>query len=81
MNLCDDFFLTSQKAIAWALTHNCKSSMQQQMHAVNVARYAEMHPIKFHIGIFEFGEDAIKGAVVLVVGLGAVFAGVHLPVY
>ena len=45
----------------------------------DVAQYICAFPIKFHIGIFEFGNDSIKAVVLLLLGLAAAFLGIHVP--
>ena len=45
----------------------------------DVAQFVSAFPIKFHIGIFEFGNDSIKAVILLLLGLAAAFLGIHVP--
>jgi hypothetical protein len=47
--------------------------------AQETAQFLYAFPIRFHVGIFEFGEESVKAVLLLLLGLAAAFVGVHMP--
>jgi hypothetical protein len=66
----------SYEATKWALSTTSQDDLSRKE---ATAQMLHDHPMRFHVGIFEFSEDIVKGITILLLGLAALFLGVRMP--